>query len=53
LGLPSRLRDVDGPDPEAFPQVAEAIVGDSFVANAPQGLDVRAEEIEAVLRDAY
>jgi len=53
LDLPSRLRDVDGPDPEAFPQVAEAIVADSFVANAPRGLDIEAEEIEAVLRDAY
>lgn len=53
LDLPSRLRDVDGPEPEAFPQVAESIVADSFVANAPPGLDVRAEEIEAVLREAY
>jgi len=53
LGLPARLRDVDGPEPEAFPQVAEAIVADSFVANAPPGLDVRTEEIEAVLQDAY
>jgi len=53
LDLPSRLRDVDGPEPEAFPQVAEAIVADSFVANAPPGLDVETEEIEAVLREAY
>ncbi|SNZ16227.1 Alcohol dehydrogenase, class IV [Natronoarchaeum philippinense] len=53
LGLPARLRDVDGPEPEAFPQVAEEIVADSFIANAPPGLAVRAEEIEAVLREAY
>jgi len=53
LDLPSRLRDVDGPEPDAFPQVAEAIVADSFVTNAPPGLDVEPEEIEAVLHEAY
>ncbi|USZ70593.1 iron-containing alcohol dehydrogenase family protein [Natronosalvus halobius] len=53
LDLPSRLRDVDGPEPEAFPAVAETILEDSFVGNAPPGLEPTAEEIEAVLQDAY
>ncbi|WP_433631697.1 iron-containing alcohol dehydrogenase family protein [Halomicrococcus sp. NG-SE-24] len=53
LGLPSRLRDVDGPGPDEFPAVAEAIVADSFTANAPPGLDPDAAEIEAVLRESY
>ncbi|RBI58378.1 NAD-dependent alcohol dehydrogenase [halophilic archaeon] len=53
LGLPSRLRDVDGPVPAEFPVVAEAIRTDSFMANVPHGLDPTTEEIEAVLQDAY
>jgi alcohol dehydrogenase len=53
LGLPTRLRDVDGPDPEEFPDVAQAVLDDSFMANAPAGLDATSEGIEGVLRDAY
>ena len=53
LGLPTRLRDVDGPDPEAFPQVAQAVLDDSFMTNAPSGLGATREGIEGVLRDAY
>lgn len=53
LGLPAQLRDVDGPDPAEFPEVAEAIRTDSFMANVPRGLDPTTEEIEAVLEDAY
>ncbi|WP_265107989.1 iron-containing alcohol dehydrogenase family protein [Halosolutus halophilus] len=53
LDLPARLRDVDGPEPDEFPAVAEAILEDSFVANAPAGLEPTQEAIEAVLEDAY
>jgi alcohol dehydrogenase class IV len=53
LGLPEQLRDVNGPDPAEFPEVAETIRTDSFMANAPRGLDPTTEEIEAVLEDAY
>ncbi len=53
LGLPTRLRDVDGPDPDEFPAVADAILEDSFMANAPPGLDPTREAIEGVLEDAY
>lgn len=53
LGLPTRLRGVDGPEPGAFEAVAEAIVDDPFVANAPPGLDPTVEAVESVLREAY
>lgn len=53
LGLPSRLRDVDGPEPGEFAEVAGYILADTIVANAPAGLYPTAEEIEAVLRAAY
>lgn len=53
LGLPSRLRDVDGPEPTEFPDVARAILDDPFMANAPSGLDPTTEEIEAVLQKLH
>jgi len=53
LGLPSRLRDVDGPRPEAFTAVAEAILNDAFMANAPPGLEPTVDEIEGVLERAW
>jgi len=54
LDLPTRLRDVDdAPGPETFPAVAEAILADSLMANAPPGLDPTPEAIEAVLEAAH
>ena len=53
LDLPSRLRDVDGPEPAAFPAVAEATAGDGFVANAPADLAFTAEDAEAILDAAW
>ncbi|SEW19662.1 iron-containing alcohol dehydrogenase family protein [Halobacterium jilantaiense] len=53
LGLPSRLRDVDGPEPTDFRAIAEATVADAFVANAPTDLDVTTEDAEAVLDAAW
>jgi alcohol dehydrogenase class IV len=53
LGLPARLRDVDGVDRESFDAVAAAILADSFMANAPPGLEATTEEIEAVLEEAW
>ena len=53
LGLPSRLRDVDGPEPADFPAAAEATVADAFVANAPPALEFTAEDAEAVLDAAW
>lgn len=53
LGLPKRLRDVDGPGRDEFPAVAQAVLDDSFMANAPDGLDATQTELEAVLEAAY
>ncbi|CQH61464.1 probable oxidoreductase (iron-containing alcohol dehydrogenase family) [Halobacterium hubeiense] len=53
LGLPDALADVAGPEPSEFPAVAETVVADSFVANAPRGLDLTTDDVEAVLRAAY
>lgn len=53
LDLPSRLRDVDGPSRDEFPEVAQYVVDDPFMANAPPGLDATQDEIEAVLEAAW
>lgn len=53
LGLPGRLRDVDGPPRDAFRSVAEAVLGDPFMANAPAGLDPSVADIESVLDAAW
>ncbi|WP_256685777.1 iron-containing alcohol dehydrogenase family protein [Halococcus qingdaonensis] len=53
LDLLSRLRDVDGPEPSAFPDVAESILTDSFMENRPRDFDPTVSDIEEVLRDAY
>lgn len=53
LDLPSRLRDVDGPESEEFPEVAQAILNDPFMTNAPPGLDPTREELVDVLQKSY
>jgi alcohol dehydrogenase class IV len=53
LGLPTRLRDVDGPDPDAFTEVARYISDDPLAANLPPDLDPTVEEIEDVLEAAW
>jgi alcohol dehydrogenase len=53
LGLPARLRDVEGTDRDALPEVATAVVEDSFMANGPPGYDPDAEAIETVLDAAW
>jgi len=53
LGLPTRLRDVDGPSRAAFPEVAEVVLADSFMANTPAGFEPTREEIEGVLDAAW
>jgi len=53
LGLPTRLRDVDGPEPAEFPAVADAVLGDAFMTNAPPGLDPTREDIVGVLAAAW
>ena len=53
LGLPTRLRDVDGPDREAFPEVADAVLEDAFMANAPSELEPTRKDIVSVLESAW
>ncbi len=53
LGLPRRLRDVDGPDREEFADVAAAVLDDAFMANVPEELDATPEDIEGVLDAAW
>ncbi|AGB36735.1 iron-containing alcohol dehydrogenase family protein [Natronococcus occultus] len=53
LGLPARLRDLEPVTDDDFAAVAEAILADGFMANAPPGLDPTAEEIEDVLEKAW
>jgi alcohol dehydrogenase len=53
LGLPSRLRDVDGPARDEFPTVAQAVLDDSFMANAPRGLNATKHQLERVLDASY
>jgi alcohol dehydrogenase class IV len=53
LDLPTRLRDVDGPEPEEFDEVAELVVRDYFMPNAPEGLDATQDEMREVLEEAW
>lgn len=53
LGLPTRLRDVAGPDREEFPEVADAVLEDAFMANAPSGLEPTRADIVDVLESAW
>ncbi|GCF14726.1 alcohol dehydrogenase [Haloarcula mannanilytica] len=53
LGLPTRLRDVDGPDRGEFSAVADAVLEDSFMANAPSGLEPTRKDIIGVLESAW
>ena len=53
LGLPTRLRDVDGPSRDEFPKVANAVLHDSFMVNAPSGLEPTRKDIIGVLEAAW
>ena len=53
LGAPARLRDLPETRSEDLPAIAEFVVDDPPMARAPSGLEPSAEDIEAVLRDAW
>ncbi|MFB6111420.1 MAG: iron-containing alcohol dehydrogenase family protein [Halobacteriaceae archaeon] len=53
LGLPRRLRAVDGTDRGALDEIARRTHRDSFMANAPPGLEPTVEELEEVLEAAW
>jgi alcohol dehydrogenase class IV len=53
LGLPARLRDTEGPEPEQFEAVARAVVDDPLIVNLPEGLELTVEDMVAILEAAY
>ena len=53
LGLPRRLRDLDGVDRSELPSIADAIRDDDLLGVAPDGVDPSADEIESVLDRAW
>ncbi|MFB6169861.1 MAG: iron-containing alcohol dehydrogenase, partial [Haloarculaceae archaeon] len=53
LDLPTRLRDLTGTRKEHLPDIAEFILEDPPMAQAPADLDPTAAELEGVLRDAW
>ena len=53
LGLPSRLREIEGLDPEHFPSIAAEIRDDGLMDAAPDGVDPTAADIEDVLDAAW
>lgn len=53
LGLPSRLRTVEEAERADFPDLARAVVDDSFMAAAPADLDADAGDIEAVFDEMW
>ena len=53
LGAPTRLRDLPETREEDLPAIAEFVADDPPMARAPAGLEATAEDIEAVLREAW
>ena len=52
LGLPSRLRDIEGVSREDFPGIAEVVATDSFLDSAPEGLDLDTDDVVDLLDEA-
>jgi len=48
LGLPARPRGVEGAEKAEFPELAQAVVDDSFMAAAPADLDATLADLETV-----
>ena len=53
LGLPTRLRELEGVPEANIPMIAELTLTDSKMSQGPDGLDPTVEEFEALLRDAW
>jgi len=53
LGLPARLRDVEGIQEGDLPAVAATTADDRLVGNVPASVDVSADALERVLRAAW
>ncbi|MFC4359457.1 iron-containing alcohol dehydrogenase family protein [Halobium salinum] len=53
LGLPSRLRDLDGIERDDLPEVAETTAADGLMDTVPDGLDPTTDDLLAVLEAAW
>ncbi|MFC4449357.1 iron-containing alcohol dehydrogenase family protein [Halorussus aquaticus] len=53
LDAPTRLRDLPETREEDLPAIAEFVADDHPMERAPVGLDASAEDVEAVLREAW
>jgi alcohol dehydrogenase class IV len=53
LGLPNRLRDVQGVGQTDFPAIAAAICDDDLLAVAPEGIDPDPQDVVAILERAW
>jgi alcohol dehydrogenase class IV len=53
LDLPARLRDLDPVDRADAPAIAEFVMEDAALARSPDGLEPTAEELEAVIHEAW
>jgi len=53
MGLPTRLRDLDGIERDSLPEIASAIRHDATLDNGPEEFDLSVEEIEDVLDAAW
>lgn len=53
LGLPANLRQIEGLEPDAFPDIAAFILDDGIMRNRPPGLDPTQSEIEGVLESLW
>lgn len=53
LGLPARLRDVDGTDRTELDDVARLTVDDPILEYGPEGYEPTAEEVERLLQAAW
>ncbi|MFD1599987.1 iron-containing alcohol dehydrogenase family protein [Halobellus rarus] len=53
LGLPNRLRDVEGVEQAQFPEIAAAVADDDLLDVAPEGVDPTIEGIVGILERAW
>jgi alcohol dehydrogenase len=53
LGVPRNAGDLEGADRSDIPALAEFTMNDWMMPQAPEGLDPTAEELQAVLKDAW
>lgn len=53
LGLPARLRDVEGTDEAGIPEAARVTHDDAYLHRGPPGFEPTVEEVESAIRAAW